>query len=145
MGGRLFPGVHHLGRFEVKDHEDHLAMRVQSLGYDQPLVTFSAKSTTHFTPDSVFASLADSSTFFEQGCIGYSSRPDSCTLDGLRLQTKNWQVSPLEVLSVQSAFFGDPAFFPIGSITFDHALLMRDITHSWHAEPVMHDESTNAS
>lgn len=142
FGGRLFPGHHHLARFEVTDDRHQIAMRVQTKNYLQPLVDFSAKPADTFPEDSIFSSLEASSAFFEQGCIGYSSRPDSCTLDGLRLETQNWQVTPLQVAAVHSAYFDDPAHFPPGSITFDHALLMRDITHSWHAEPAMEDGSS---
>lgn len=68
---------------------------------------------------------------------GYSSRPDSRTLDGLLLKVPEWKVAPLNIRSVRSAYFDDPALFPPGQIEFDHALLMRDIRHEWHSEPAM--------
>jgi len=83
----------------------------------------------------VFESLAETSAFFEVGCIGYSPKPNSCQLEGLQLKTQKWKVSPLAMHSVQSAYFDDVSIFPSGSIAFDHALLMRDIPHEWHSEP----------
>ncbi len=74
---------------------------------------------------------------FESGCIGYSSRPDSCILDGLSLEVPDWRVTPLAVKLVRSTFFDDREMFPDGQIAFDHALLMRDIPHEWHPRPVM--------
>ncbi len=140
-GGRLFPGVHHLSQFEVSDSEWKISMRVVADDMGAPLVDFEASETNVMPGDSVFDSLRESSDFFEAGCIGYSSRPDSCKLDGLLLETKEWEVSPLEVSSIQSAYFDDQTIFPAGSIEFDHALLMRDIPHQWHSQPELFAEN----
>lgn len=136
-GGRIFPGVHHLSRFKVKDQDGRISLRVDADDSGLPLVDLEARESTRFPTESIFATLDESSRFFESGCVGYSSRPDSCILDGLLLKVRNWRVSALEVDSVRSAYFDDPAFFPVGSIAFDHALLMRDIPHEWHSEPPM--------
>jgi len=136
-GGRIFPGVHHLSKFEVSDKTGNIQMTVAAKDHDRPLVDFQAVETDQFPADSVFKNLAESSAFFEQGCIGYSSCPGSNKMDGLLLKTEQWEVSPLDVTSVKSAFFDDRSIFPEGSITFDHALLMRDIPHEWHSEPEM--------
>ncbi|MBK1856481.1 DUF2071 domain-containing protein [Verrucomicrobiaceae bacterium 5K15] len=136
-GGRVFPGVHHLSKFEVEDHDGRIRMTVQADDYASPLVDFCALETETFPVDSVFDDLAASSAFFEQGCIGYSSCPGTKRLDGLLLKTERWKVSPLEVESVSSTYFDDRSIFPEGSIAFDHALLMRDIPHTWHSEPEM--------
>ena len=58
-------------------------------------------------------------------------------MDGLLLDVTGWHVSPLKCDFVQSAYFGDEAIFPSGSIEFDHALLMRDLSHEWHSQPRM--------
>jgi len=42
-------------------------------------------------------------------------------------------VHPLAVDHVESSFFADESAFPAGSVTFDHALIMRDVTHQWHS------------
>jgi hypothetical protein len=141
-GGRLFSGPHHHARFNVRDEPGSLTMRVDQGLFSnahEPLVQFSARPTTSWPRDSAFASLDEASAFFEQGCVGYSSRPGSCVLDGMKLQTSTWQVMPLAVRGLRSKFFDNSNAFPPGSIHFDHALLMRDIEHQWIAEPSMQD------
>jgi 6,7-dimethyl-8-ribityllumazine synthase len=59
--------------------------------------------------------LAEASRFFEAGCIGYSSRPDSRRLDGLRLEVKDWRVSPLAVKRVLKAMKPD-AVIALGAV-----------------------------
>lgn len=137
-GGRLFPGVHQLSRFEIRDEDGELSIEITTKG--DPLVNIDAITSDHFPSSSIFESLEESSAFFEAGCVGYSSRPDSCLMDGLLLHVDDWKVSPLEVRSVQSTYFDDWSIFPEGSITFDHALLMRDVDHEWHSEPMMKSE-----
>ncbi|MEM0896139.1 MAG: DUF2071 domain-containing protein [Verrucomicrobiota bacterium] len=136
-GGRLFPGVHHRSAFLVEDDGGRIAMRIEVDGMEKPLVDLEALEVTDFPETSVFGSLEESSAFFETGCIGYSSRPDSRTLDGLLLKVTGWRVSTLAVTRLESSFFDDRSLFPEGSIQFDHALLMRDIPHEWHSEPQM--------
>lgn len=139
-GGRIFPGVHHLSRFVVSDQGGSISLRVDAEDYGTALVDLGVRESDEFPPESIFGTLQESSRFFESGCIGYSTRPDSCTLDGLLLEVAAWQVSPLKVDYVRSAYFDDRAIFPAGSIEFDHALLMRDIPHEWHSEPTMQAE-----
>lgn len=134
-GGRVFPGVYHHSDFTVTDQAGEVSMRVTPKSGDKPLVSFSARETVEFPKNSVFQSLETSSAFFEAGSIGYSSRPNSSKLDGFSLKTKNWEVSPLIITDLQSAYFDNTDIFPNGSIKFDHALLMRDIAHEWHSEP----------
>lgn len=138
-GGRIFPGVHHHSKFRVDDRDGEISIRVDATNPDATLVDIEASETESFPEDSIFGSLDESSRFFEAGCIGYSSRPDSCVLDGLRLDVPEWRVSPLDVKRVRSSFFDDRDVFPAGEIAFDHALLMRDIPHEWHSEPAMKD------
>lgn len=134
-GGRLFPGVHHHSCFTVSDRDGRIALRVDASDSETPLVDLKLSETDRFPTDSVFNSLEESSRFFESGCVGYSSRPDSCVLDGLLLEVKNWKVSSLSVDCVRSSYFDDVSLFPPGSIELDHVLLMRDIPHEWHSEP----------
>ncbi len=136
-GGRIFPGVHHLSRFTVSDLNGRISLRVDTHDGEAPLVDLKLRETDEFPSDSIFGTLQESSQFFEKGCVGYSTCPNSSILEGLFLQVANWQVSSLIVEYVRSAYFDDCSIFPSGSIAFDHALLMRDIPHEWHAEPVM--------
>lgn len=134
-GGRIFPGVHHLSRFTVSDHDGRISIRVDAEATDAPLVDLALSEANDFPEESIFSTLQESSQFFESGCVGYSSRPNSSTLDGLLLKVTDWRVSPLIVNYVRSAYFDDRSLFPQDSIQFDHALLMRNIPHEWHSEP----------
>lgn len=141
-GGRIFPGVHHLSRFMISDQGGRISLRVDADSHESPLVDLCVVETDGFPAGSVFRTLEESSEFFKNGCVGYSSRPDSCTLDGLMLQVSDWQVSPLSVEYARSAYFDDRSLFPRDSIELDHALLMRDIFHEWHSEPTMTTKHT---
>jgi hypothetical protein len=58
-------------------------------------------------------------------------------LDGLILKTKQWHVEALTVSEVFSSYYTDETKFPKGSVTYDHALIMRNIEHEWHAAAEM--------
>lgn len=79
---------------------------------------------------SVFASVDEVSNFFEGGALGYSDREEG-GFDGLELRTMKWAVEPLAVQHVTSSFFD--ALVEARAATFDHALIMRDVEHEWHA------------
>jgi hypothetical protein len=143
-GGRIFPGVHHLSRFTVSDQAGHISLQVDPRDSDTPLVDLEVHESKVFPESSIFESLDETSRFFEAGCIGYSSRPDSCRMDGLLLKVSDWQVSALEIDHARSAYFDDPSVFPPGSIDLDHALLMRNIPHEWHSEPEMRTAQTES-
>lgn len=136
-GGRIFPGMHHLSRFTISDSDSHISIRVDSRDSEHPLIDARFHEIDKIPGDSIFPSLEESSRFFENGCIGYSSRTDSCLLDGLWLEIDEWQVTPLHIEHARSAYFDDQTLFPPGTIEIDHALLMRDIPHKWHSEKPM--------
>jgi len=131
-GGRLFPGEHHKADFRVSDADGRISIDIRARD-DDMRVRLAAQETDSWPTGSCFASLAESSAFFEAGSIGYSVTRDCCRLDGLQLTTRAWKVSPLAVDDVDSSFFADESMFPGGSVHFDHALVMRDIPHEWHA------------
>lgn len=133
-GGRLFPGEHHLARIEVKDAPGRLALTVRSKE-NTPLISLKAQPASRLPETSCFGSLAESSAFFAAGSLGYSATRECCRFDGIRLETSKWEVGALHVDEVESSFFSDLALFPAGSVEFDHALIMRDIPHSWRSEP----------
>src|SRR5262245_19594709 len=129
-GGRLFPGVHHHSRFVVA--ETAAEYRVEMSNADGTFVAVAGQVASEFPRDSLFASLAEASTFFARGSLGYSATRRRGVYDGLELRTQTWQVEPLKVRRAASSFFADPALFPAGSVEFDCALLMRHIAHEWH-------------
>jgi hypothetical protein len=129
-GGRIFPGEHQLADFDVTDNGTQISMSIRARD-DSMSVDLRAKDSDEFPNSSCFASLAQSSTYFEGGSVGYSATADCCRLDGIRLETFAWQVRPLAVDQVESSYFSSQTF-PGGSVAFDHALIMRDVRHEWH-------------
>jgi hypothetical protein len=133
-GGRLFPGEHHRARFEVEDEGHHLALSMRSAD-GQVAVDLRARPARALPATSVFPTLAEASSFFEGGSLGYSVTRDDGELDALYLCTDGWRVEPLEVEAVSSTFFQDEERFPAGSVELDCALVMRNIPHEWQAAP----------
>jgi hypothetical protein len=130
-GGRLFPGLHHKARFEVKESGSNFQVLLDSQDGNLHLAV-AAHLATGLPQTSLFGSLAEASDFFEAGSLGYSDTRQAGCFDGLELRTSNWQVEPLAIDRVESSFFDNRELFPPGSIQFDCALLMRGIVHEWH-------------
>lgn len=130
LGGRLFPGEHHRARFKVDESGDEIkfAMRSEDGAVE---VKLAGRVADALPQTSVFRSLAEASSFFEAGSLGYSPTSGGNHLDGLTLQTKEWHVEPLDVKAVFSSYFADEKEFPKGSVEFDHALIMRDLDSEW--------------
>jgi hypothetical protein len=131
-GGRIFPGVHNRARFDVREtaNEYHIAMdSIDGSAH----VAVEGRATDELPDDSVFATVAKCSQFFEAGSLGYSPASSTTQFDGLELRTVNRHVQPLAVTNVESSFFDDREAFPDGSVTFDNALLMRGVDHEWHS------------
>lgn len=149
-GGRIFPGEHHRAQFTVEDDGERIdfAMRSED-GSVQ--VRLRGSESEGWPASSRFASLEDSSRFFERGSLGYSVTRDPCRLDGLTLHALRWEVRALDVAEVESSYFSDATLFPPGTVEFDHALVMRDIPHEWHGaaefccQPPARPESTVAA
>jgi uncharacterized protein DUF2071 len=136
MGGRVFPGVYHRGRFEIVEDATHLRIRMRSDdGSTDVLVD--ARPTDEFAKGSVFGSLQAASRFFAVGSLGFSPDAGGKCLDGLELVAERWEVRPLAVDRVTSRFFGDRELFKPGSIEFDCALIMRGIPCLWRSHDVM--------
>ncbi|HEX3133398.1 MAG TPA: DUF2071 domain-containing protein [Planctomycetota bacterium] len=131
-GGRIFPGIHHFARFAVDEQPDMLSISMHN--HDGLMdLHVAGHQTTALPPTSVFGDLARASDFFAGGSLGWSASADVTVHHGLELRCARWAVEALAVDEVQSAYFDDRQRFPHGSITIDHALLMRDIAHTWHA------------
>ncbi len=130
-GGRLFPGLHHHARFQVKEEGDHFRVAVESDDRRTHLLVDGYVG-SQWPTTSLFSSVAEASRFFEQGSVGYSVTTKPGEFDGLELCSHHWQVQPLVVQKVESSFFEDQKLFPAGSVAFDSALLMQRIEHEWH-------------
>lgn len=142
-GGRIFPGEHQWADFAVADDGSRISISIRARD-GRMAVQLRAHECDSLPESSCFESLAESSAYFEGGCVGYSVTRNCCRLDGIRLETDGWQVRPLAIKQVESSFFSDESAFPAGSVTFDHALIMRDLGHQWHQEADMFTEQKPA-
>ena len=134
VGGTLFPGEQNAADFSVTESENEIDFAMKSKD-EKVKVNFKGHISEHFPENSVFASMAEASAFFEKGSLGYSITKGGKELDGITLQIENWKVETLKLDSVESNFYENEEIFPKGSIVFDHALLMRNIAHEWHSAP----------
>jgi hypothetical protein len=135
-GGRFFPGVHHLAKFDVDEADDRFNLRMKSRD-GSASVAVAARLASKILTTSIFSSLAEASDFFAHGSVGYSATENPNCCDGLELHTAGWKVDALEIESVSSSFFDDVSRFPKGTVQFDCALLMRNIEHEWRVLPAM--------
>lgn len=129
-GGRVFPGVHHWAEFNVNESNGNYHVAFKSK--DGTSLSIEAEESELWNGQSLFENLACASEFFEKGSVGFSPIPKTKQFQGLELQVQNWEVSTLKVNSVESSFFEDEQLFPKGTLKFDNALLMRNITHKWN-------------
>jgi hypothetical protein len=131
LGERLFFGEHHRSRFAVA--EDAEGIRFDILSDDgRGDVHLEARWSDHWRESGVFESLDAASEYFRSAPCGYSPAAGGARLNGSRIDIPAWHVEPLEVTAVASAFYDR---FPKGSVVFDHALIMRNVPHTWHEMP----------
>lgn len=130
VGGRIFPGRHHLTKFNV--HEKEGAYHIDFKNSDGTSMALDAIEPKSFPENSIFETLAQPSEFFEHGDLGYP--PNKNKFEGLRIKTYHWSLEPLDVNYVHSSFFENHKIFPPGSVRFDNALLMTNIEHEWNTE-----------
>ena len=130
-GGRVFPGEHHKAGFEIKETHEAIDLRMNSKD-GKVAIHVAGRFGGAMPISSCFPDVESASRFFEPGALGYSVTSQPGRLDGIELRTKSWKMEPLQVSAVSSSYFSDEKMFPRGSVTFDCALLMRDIAHEWH-------------
>lgn len=135
-GGRVFPGMHHFARFTTQESNGDYKVEMRS-DDGRTHVGVSGGISQQFPDSSIFKSLDQASSFFEQGSIGYSTTQTAGRYDGLELHCKNWRVDCLDVDHVESSYFDDRNRFRTGAVAFDCALLMRHVEHEWQSiEPM---------
>lgn len=134
LGGRVFPGIFSRSRFEVREADGSVMVRiVRADGGEE--VAFAGRTADELPATSLFPTVDAAAGFFSLGATGYSATRTADHYHGMELKCLTWSVEPPEVLSARSCFFGDPARFPPGSAEVDCALLMRDVDHEWHSRP----------
>jgi len=132
VGGRLFPGVHHLADFEVRESAQRLRIGFRRRDAVDSL-KLAARVVDEWPAGSVFATKAAASEFHREGAIGWSPSHDGACLEGLRLDCQGWETEPLFVERFESTWFQNRDVFPPGSVEFDSGLLMRNVRHTWRS------------
>ncbi|MEO7060453.1 MAG: DUF2071 domain-containing protein [Lapillicoccus sp.] len=136
VGGRLFPGEHHLARFDVEEDDEQIAVAFSSRDHSAS-VDVRVQVTSDLNDSQLFADVESASAFFESGSVGYSATRDPGRFDGLALETNAWRVEPAQVLQARSTFFDDAVTFPRGTAQLDDALVMRRIPVTWRPIPAL--------
>jgi len=131
-GGRLFPGVHHHARFQVREGAGRYRVVLDS-DDERTHLAFEGHVVADLPANSIFGSLQSASDFFQRGSLGYSPSAVGGKYDGLQLQTFDWNMQPLAIEHVESSFFDDRSLFPAGTAEVDCAMLMRTVRHEWQA------------
>jgi hypothetical protein len=134
LGGRAFPGWHHLADFAVDERDGRYRVELKSRD-GEVSVTVSARRADAPMDGSVFASVEDASSFFRCAPVGYAATPAAGVFDGVELETCGWAIEPLIAEEVHSTFFDDPRRFPVGTALLDSAFLMERIRTTWTARP----------
>jgi hypothetical protein len=129
-GGRVFSGEHHWAEFSVQEEGSRLSLSLRDADRQMQFRIRGAEDSS-LPAGSCFRSADEASSFFANGQFGYSPSRDPYRLDCLRLVIRDWNVRPFHVEDIESRFFADPQRFPAGSAVFDHALIMRNVEHSW--------------
>ncbi|MEL6804514.1 MAG: DUF2071 domain-containing protein [Bacteroidota bacterium] len=131
IGGRVFPGLHHRSRFKADESDSHFNIKMKC--GSERMIELEASLRDRFPMESVFRTLGRASRFFAGDQIAYSPRFQKSIFDGVELRCRRWKLEPLQVDFLDSHYFAQRHLFPKGSIYFDHACIMRDIEHEWHA------------
>jgi hypothetical protein len=144
LGGRFFPGIFQRSRFETRESDSSVAVRIVRADGGME-ISFAGHITDQLPSASIFPSLDAAAGFFSLGATGYSATYSDGHYHGMELHSLNWTVSPLIIDEAQSCFFDDRERFPAGSAEQDCALLMRGIEHEWHSRPDLYLSSTRSS
>jgi len=138
FGSRSF-GRHYHADFAVGEGDGRYRLQMRNDDHDVT-VQVDATETDGLPDGSVFPDVSTASAYHECGAVGYCPTPDGDRLAGVELATDEWRVEPLSVDSVRASFFEQ---FSTDAVTFDNALLMRDIGHEW--QPRRHISTAGAA
>ncbi len=137
-GDRLFPGLHHLAQFQVRDDGPEIHIAVSSHDGTLDLSTTAHESAA--LGGELFPCLDDAIGFFRQGAHGYSPHGHLGEQAGVRLECLRWEARPVEINLVRSSMFDDLGAFPKGSCTMDFGLLMRDLPARWVSDGCLYPD-----
>jgi hypothetical protein len=131
LGGRLFPGLHSKAKFKVEETSHDLSMQVKTRKGEAD-VHLKVENQSGWKPTDLFKTFGEARTFFQKGDCGFSCAYDEGRLEGMRLETLKWEMEPVLVKSVYSAFYEKLKPYSPKGLQFDCALRMKGIPHQWH-------------
>ena len=123
----LSPGALSFAEFKIEEENNKYSVEFMSKNGDQVKLVVTGNGQFH---SEVYSSIEEVSNDFKTDSIGFSPFKNNIFY-GVKLVTKSWKVSPLDLISIKSSFFENEEFFPKGSAQVDHCLLMENIGHSW--------------
>lgn len=134
LGGVVFPGVNRDAEFRIDERRDadDESLEMQVLTADGAADVSFRMSAAEWKWTLLFPRFADVCGFFERGDCGFSCALRGDALEGLCMRTLKWEMSPVQVQGLRSAFYENEKMFPRGSAGFDSAVVMRGIPHEWH-------------
>lgn len=132
LGGVVFPGVHRDAEFRATENDGGLGLEVFSEDGSAD-VSFHARFDEEWKWTLLFPRFADVCSFFQRGDCGFSCALRNEALEGMQLRTLKWEMHPLGIENLHSAFYENEKDFPRGSVGFDCGVLMRGIPHEWHS------------
>ena len=144
LGGRVFPGIFERSRFEGRETDSSVSLRITRTDGGTE-IAFAGHLSDQLPATSIFPTLEAAAGFFSLGATGYSATYSEGHYHGMELHSLNWTVSPLAIDEAQSCFFEDKQRFPSGTATLDCALLMRGIEHEWRSRPDLYLSATHSS
>ncbi len=143
-GGTVFPGAHHAASFTVWETGGNYKLEMRSAD-GTTFLRIRARAADKLPSNSIFRSLAEASAFLRNGALGWSVRATDEAFDGLELDCNGWRIEPLAVDRLESSYFENTSLFPAGTVEFDSAFLMRNVSHEWHARGILSNNNTEAA
>lgn len=131
-GDRLFPGRHAPARFDVDESGDRISL--QCVGREVR-VRAAGSVAESLDGSELFTDLTAASDFYRSAPVGYSPTRHAGRLEGMEFGTDAWSIEPFDLDSMESSYFDDRTRFPADSIAMDSALVMRDVSATWHRAP----------
>jgi len=95
-------------------------------------IQFTADRLAPWENTALFQSFTEAKDFFRAGDCGFSCGHTATRLEGLRLATNSWNMEPLRVTHIQSAFYERIRQHHPDQLIFDCGLLMQNVPHEWH-------------
>ncbi len=134
-GGKIFPGIFQMSKFDVNEQSDNYQIKITPSGQNQPMVEFQGEASTKLSEKSIFPALKVASDFFAKGAIGYSLSADKSHFQGMELRMLQWDIQAMNIKQASVHLFENSSSFPVGTAKLDSAMLMKNLRHEWHRIP----------